>query len=179
MLRSLILLELALGVTLAAMQGIVIPVHFAFQDQAQYVGFVLSALAVVGGAALTEQFVRTRIATAYAGVVRYASDAMAGLAIMNEVCGASAAVQRREPVEPTSHLTDVPVAPRRRLSSRRTAPGVRRRDIDIPLVPHLQRRLETPSVSDVWRYVNPFMLYNRHLGLKGDLARRVAARDAS
>lgn len=52
MLRSLILLELALGVTLAAMQGIVIPVHFAFQDQAQYVGFVLSALAaglLVGG----------------------------------------------------------------------------------------------------------------------------------
>jgi MFS family permease len=51
-LRSLILLTLALGATLAAVQGIVIPVHFAFQDQAQHVGFVLSALAaglLVGG----------------------------------------------------------------------------------------------------------------------------------
>lgn len=52
LLRTLVLLNLALAVVLAATQGMVIPVHFAFQDQAQYVGFVLSALAaglLVGG----------------------------------------------------------------------------------------------------------------------------------
>lgn len=52
LLRTLVLLALALGIVLAATQGMVIPVHFAFQDQAHFVGFVLSALAaglLVGG----------------------------------------------------------------------------------------------------------------------------------
>lgn len=45
LLRTMVLLNLSLAVVLAATQGMVIPVHFAFQDQAHYVGFVLSALA--------------------------------------------------------------------------------------------------------------------------------------
>src|SRR5699024_9807052 len=51
-LRVLVLLGLALAVVLAATQGMVVPVHFAFQDQAGFVGFVLSALAaglLIGG----------------------------------------------------------------------------------------------------------------------------------
>ncbi|MGW2091267.1 MFS transporter [Promicromonospora sukumoe] len=51
-LRGLVLLGLALGTVLAATQGMVIPVHFAFQGEPQFVGFVLSALAaglLVGG----------------------------------------------------------------------------------------------------------------------------------
>lgn len=53
LLRMMVLLGLALGTVLAATQGMVIPVHFAFGGQPQYVGFVLSALAaglLVGGA---------------------------------------------------------------------------------------------------------------------------------
>ena len=46
LLRALILLMLALAVVLAALQGMVIPVHFAFQGEASMVGFVLSAVAV-------------------------------------------------------------------------------------------------------------------------------------
>jgi MFS family permease len=45
-------LSMALAIVLAATQGMVIPVHFAFQDEPQFVGFVLSALAaglLVGG----------------------------------------------------------------------------------------------------------------------------------
>ncbi|WP_166973031.1 MFS transporter [Brevibacterium atlanticum] len=52
LLRTVVLLGLALAVVLAATQGMVIPVHFAFQDEAGFVGFVLSALAaglLVGG----------------------------------------------------------------------------------------------------------------------------------
>lgn len=52
LLRVLVLMGLALAVALAATQGMVIPVHFAFQGEAQFVGFVLSALAgglLVGG----------------------------------------------------------------------------------------------------------------------------------
>lgn len=52
LLRDLVLLGLALAVVLAAIQGMIIPVHFAFQGDAELVGFVLSALAaglLVGG----------------------------------------------------------------------------------------------------------------------------------
>lgn len=52
LLRSLVMMMLALAVVLAAMQGMVIPVHFAFRGEAEFVGFVLSALAaglLVGG----------------------------------------------------------------------------------------------------------------------------------
>ncbi|SDE09865.1 MFS transporter [Auraticoccus monumenti] len=45
LLRGLVLLGLALAIVLAATQGMVIPVHFAFQGDPQLVGFVLSALA--------------------------------------------------------------------------------------------------------------------------------------
>ncbi len=64
LLRSLVMLAVVLAVVLSATQGLVIPVHFAFQDQPQYVGFVLSALAaglLVGGglfAALSERIPR-------------------------------------------------------------------------------------------------------------------------
>lgn len=52
LLRTMLLLAVTLGVVLAAMQGMVIPVHFAFQNEPQFVGFVLSSLAaglLVGG----------------------------------------------------------------------------------------------------------------------------------
>ncbi|EOM77396.1 MFS transporter [Rhodococcus rhodnii] len=52
LLRVVVLLGLALAVVLAATQGMVIPVHFAFQDEVGFIGFVLSALAaglLVGG----------------------------------------------------------------------------------------------------------------------------------
>lgn len=64
LLRALVLLMLALAVALAALQGMVIPVHFAFRGEGSLVGFVLSALAVgllVGGglfAALGERLPR-------------------------------------------------------------------------------------------------------------------------
>lgn len=53
LLRGLVLLGLALAIVLAATQGMVVPVHFAFQGEPQFVGFVLSALAaglLTGGA---------------------------------------------------------------------------------------------------------------------------------
>ncbi|WP_218220653.1 MFS transporter [Nesterenkonia sp. Act20] len=64
LLRGMLLLAITLGVVLAAIQGMVVPVHFAFQNEPQYVGFVLSSLAaglLVGGglfAALANRFPR-------------------------------------------------------------------------------------------------------------------------
>lgn len=52
-LRVMVVMGLASAVFLAATQGMVIPVHFAFRGEAEFVGFVLSAIAtglLVGGA---------------------------------------------------------------------------------------------------------------------------------
>ena len=52
LLRGLVLLQLVLAIVLAATQGMVVPVHFAFRGEPGLVGFVLSALAaglLVGG----------------------------------------------------------------------------------------------------------------------------------
>ena len=72
-LRSLMLLAVVLAVVLAATQGIVIPVHFAFQGQPGLVGFVLSSLAaglLIGGGAFAVFGTRMRRRTWFtAGLV--------------------------------------------------------------------------------------------------------------
>jgi 5-methyltetrahydrofolate--homocysteine methyltransferase len=51
-------------------------------------------------------------------------------------------------------------------------------DVPIPATPCLDRRVrEIPDLREVWSYINPFMLYGRHLGFKGRFEQRLAARD--
>jgi 5-methyltetrahydrofolate--homocysteine methyltransferase len=60
------------------------------------------------------------------------------------------------------------------------APAVTRRstqvrsDSPIPPVPSLDRKLELiQQIDEVWRYINPYMLYGRHLGYRGNFDRDV------
>ncbi|HEX7351367.1 MFS transporter [Brachybacterium sp.] len=82
LLRALVLLLLALAVVLAAFQGMVIPVHFAFRGEGEAVGFVLSALAagmLVGGGLFAAAGARLpRRAWLIAGILVIA----AGLAVL-------------------------------------------------------------------------------------------------
>jgi 5-methyltetrahydrofolate--homocysteine methyltransferase len=42
-------------------------------------------------------------------------------------------------------------------------------DIPIPAAPYLERKVRAvPHLAEVWSYINPFMLYGRHLGYKGN-----------
>jgi 5-methyltetrahydrofolate--homocysteine methyltransferase len=51
-------------------------------------------------------------------------------------------------------------------------------DIPIPSVSYLDRRVrEVPNLTEVWSYINPFMLYGRHLGFKGNFEKLLAERD--
>ena len=53
-----------------------------------------------------------------------------------------------------------------------------RTDIPIPAAPYLDRRVrEVPNLQEVWSYINPFMLYGRHLGFKGNFEKLLAERD--
>jgi 5-methyltetrahydrofolate--homocysteine methyltransferase len=131
---------------------------------------------LVGGAALSDKFTRTRIAPAYGTTTLYAKDAMTGLKLMNELMDADAraALESRAaaavetPAEETA--PEVPVSERR-------SPKVRI-DIPIPPAPYLDRRVRLiPNLQEVWSYINPFMLYGKNLGFKGNFEKRLAERD--
>ena len=132
---------------------------------------------LVGGAALSEKFTTTRIGPAYGSATFYAKDAMTGLRIMNELIDPS----RREVVISTHVFTTAGAAPVE------TAPVINtgtarspkvRTGIPIPAAPYLDRRVrEVPNLPEIWSYINPYMLFGRHLGFKGNFEKLLAERD--
>src|SRR5262249_31788636 len=59
----------------------------------------------------------------------------------------------------------------------RSSPRVRT-DLPIPSVKTLERKVRlVPDLREVWSYINPFMLYGRHLGFRGDFMKQFLARD--
>src|SRR4051794_33039412 len=129
----------------------------------------IAAPLLVGGAALSEKFTRNKIAPAYGEAVCYAKDAMTGLRLMNQLMDPgqreSTLAQHRQ-TEPVAvvEAAPEPVGP---LSTRRSRKV--RTDIPIPAAPYLERKVrEVPHLAELWSYINPFMLYGRHLGYKGN-----------
>ncbi len=134
---------------------------------------------LVGGAALSDKFTRTKIAPAYGDAVCYAKDAMTGLNLMNRLMDP----EEREGVL-AGHRSQTAVAPEapavvaaEPLGTERS-PKVRT-DLPIPPAPYLERKVrDVPHLAEVWSYINPFMLYGRHLGYKGNFEKALADRDA-
>jgi 5-methyltetrahydrofolate--homocysteine methyltransferase len=132
---------------------------------------------LVGGAALSDKFTRQRIAPAYAQAVCYAKDAMTGLELMNRIMDprtreATLAAHTESPAAPeaVTGVERVPVSERR--SSRVST------DLAIPRAPYLDRKLrDVPNLAEIWSYINPYMLYGRHLGFKGNFEKLLADRD--
>jgi 5-methyltetrahydrofolate--homocysteine methyltransferase len=124
---------------------------------------------LVGGAALSRNFVDRNIAPAYGGTVAYAQDAMSGLELAKQI------------VDPNGHdkLKGELAERRTKLSQqdkdrpKASAPvsAVRSKDIPIleqvPPAPDYVRHVLTNTPLDtLWRFINPVMLYGRHLGLR-------------
>jgi len=133
---------------------------------------------LVGGAALSERFTRTKIAPAYGGAVCYAKDAMTGLRLMNELMDPATREQvlrehtysGAEAAAPAAAAPAVPVSERRSTKVRV--------DIPIPPAPYLDRKVrDVPQLAEVWSYINPQMLYGKHLGFKGNFEKLLAERD--
>jgi len=133
---------------------------------------------LVGGAALSAKFTQTKIAPSYSKAVCYAKDAMTGLRLMNQLMDPTT----RETLvrEHTSSgdgfdvTTTVKVAEIPRVAR---SPRVRT-DLPIPSVKYLDRKVRlVPDLPDLWSYINPFMLYGRHMGFRGDFEKRFADRD--
>ena len=134
---------------------------------------------LVGGAALSAKFTQTKIAPSYGKAVCYAKDAMTGLRLMNElmdpatretVVSAHTASGNGSGVTTTVKVKEISPLPAR-------SPKVRT-DVPIPAVQSVDRKVRlVPDLREIWSYINPFMLYGRHLGFRGDFEKRFAERD--
>jgi 5-methyltetrahydrofolate--homocysteine methyltransferase len=127
---------------------------------------------LVGGAALSKRFTDERIAPTYGGTVIYCPDAMAGLDTMLRIAEgggvapqSDAAKATVEPARPASRV-------RPRSATASTRPSVRT-DLEPLPPPRTDRVVWSPvgNLREVWSYINPQMLYGKHLGLRGSFAR--------
>jgi 5-methyltetrahydrofolate--homocysteine methyltransferase len=134
---------------------------------------------LVGGAALSAKFTEQKIAPSYSGAVCYAKDAMTGLRLMNELMDPT--TRERVIAEHASNGNGVKVTTTVKLAEKpavKHSPKVRT-DLPIPDVATLDRKARlVPDLREVWSYINPFMLYGRHLGYRGNFEKDLAAREA-
>jgi 5-methyltetrahydrofolate--homocysteine methyltransferase len=133
---------------------------------------------LAGGAALSERFTRLKIAPAYGAATCYSKDAMTGLKLLNELMDPAT---REATLAAHTHLEEAaaaapesaPAAPAGEQRSSKV-----RTDIPIPPAPYLDRKVrDVPQLAEVWSYINPYMLYGKHLGFKGNFEKLLAERD--
>ena len=133
---------------------------------------------LVGGAALSARFTQTKIAPSYGRAVCYAKDAMTGLRLMNQLMDPATREQVLHEHAAAGNgfavATTVKVTEIRKITR---SPKVRT-DLPIPKVGYLDKKVRlVPDLNEVWSYINPFMLYGRHMGFRGDFEKRFAQRD--
>jgi len=133
---------------------------------------------LVGGAALSARFTQTKIAPSYGKSVCYAKDAMTGLRLMNQLMDPATREQVLYEHAASGNgfavATTVKVAEMPKVMRSPKVPT----DLPIPKVAYLERKVRlVPDLHEVWNYINPFMLYGRHLGFRGDFEKRFAERD--
>ena len=138
---------------------------------------------LVGGAALSNKFARLRIAIEYSGLVAYAPDAMAGLALANTIQNADERERLTASLASETRklqAADKPPASSDTSKSGRAAAARVRHDFDIPkppdLLPHVLRDYD---MDKIFPYINPQMLYVRHLGFMGRFSEALEEGDAS
>jgi len=132
---------------------------------------------LVGGAALSEKFTAQKIARSYQSDVLYAKDAMTGLdlahRLMDPIARKTLLTKNSDHQKNLQNELSAPV-PSRPVGIRavldHTAPS--------PTPPDLKRHVVTDfSVEDIFKWINPVMLYGKHLGLRGTLSKLLVAGD--
>lgn len=133
---------------------------------------------LVGGAALSEKFTRAHIAGTYDGPVFYAKDAMAALKLMNQIAESGVRVEGLGASStavhgPPSAARDSECPPERTHRSSRV-----RTNLPIPAAPYLARKIcVSANLAEVWSFINPYMVYGRLLGYRGDFEKALEERD--
>ncbi|HWE23651.1 MAG TPA: vitamin B12 dependent-methionine synthase activation domain-containing protein, partial [Myxococcales bacterium] len=117
-------------------------------------------------------------APAYGGTVAYAQDAMSGLDLAKRVVEPDKHDQlRRELQDRRAQIVAIDAA---RPAPVRGGPARRSRKVaqlsERPQPPDLERHVLTNTPLDhIWRFVNPVMIYGRHMGLKSSVVKEVEA----
>lgn len=134
---------------------------------------------LVGGAALTRRFTHRKIAQAYTGLCTYAKDAMHGLKLVERLLDPG---QKPDLEKEVTDLlaydnADAPTEPGEAVETGRNAAAEVRRDLPVPAPADLDRHVAELDLDKVWEYLNPQMIYGKHLGLKGSVKRLRAEGD--
>jgi 5-methyltetrahydrofolate--homocysteine methyltransferase len=142
----------------------------------------VSSPILVGGAALSNRFTRLRIAPEYEGLVVYAKDAMNGLALANTIQDADERQKLIAAVEvETKELLKAGQGAGESESKQAVetaAPAQVRHDFQIPNPPDLRLHvLHHYDLERIFPYINPQMLYVRHLGFRGRFTDALEAGD--
>jgi 5-methyltetrahydrofolate--homocysteine methyltransferase len=137
----------------------------------------INAPILVGGAALTRKFTKTRISPDYDGLVLYAKDAMDGLDIANKLMDPEHRARMEEElqalkasgyaeVEESKPLPTLTRAVRSNIS----------KDAPVYLPPDLERHvLRDVPIGHIIPYINMQMLLGHHLGVRGKVEELLAA----
>ena len=125
---------------------------------------------LVGGAALSRNFVDRQIAPAYEGTVAYAQDAMSGLELAKQIVDPASHEKLKEDLA-ARRLKLAQEVKERPKAAAPVVPSTRSKEVPIlervPAVPDYERHVLTNTPLDhIWKFINPVMLYGRHLGLR-------------
>lgn len=130
---------------------------------------------LVGGAALSEKFTDQKIARAYEGFVTYANDAMTGLELAKKIQDPHLFGELKKKIlekqKSASEATYVEVSTEPVSTERSPLIEIIK---DIPQAPDYERHaLKNTPLDHIWPFINPLMLYSRHLGLKGGVVKQI------
>ncbi|MCM3783883.1 methionine synthase [Neobacillus mesonae] len=135
---------------------------------------------MVGGAALTRKFTKTRIRPEYNGMVVYAKDAMDGLEIANKLMNPKSRelmLQEMELEKEKDAAAENNVVPLPELT--RVERSKISQDAPVFLPPDLTRHtIRNYPISHILPYVNMQMLLGHHLGLKGNVEQLLKSGDS-
>ncbi|MBP1999788.1 5-methyltetrahydrofolate--homocysteine methyltransferase [Paenibacillus shirakamiensis] len=133
---------------------------------------------MVGGAALTRKFTKTRIRPEYNGLVVYAKDAMDGLDLANKLMDASSREKMRLEFEAEKEAGEQEVVKTVLPELSRAVRSNISKDAPVFIPPDTNRHvLRNYPVSHIIPYVNMQMLLGHHLGLRGSVDQLLAQND--
>ncbi|MBB3110360.1 5-methyltetrahydrofolate--homocysteine methyltransferase [Paenibacillus phyllosphaerae] len=139
----------------------------------------IDAPILVGGAALTRKFTKTRISPEYDGLVLYAKDAMDGLDIANKLMDPNHRLKYEEELaalKASGYAMEEEKKPLPELS--RAVRSNISQDAPVYIPPDLDRHvLRNVPIRQIHPYVNMQMLLGHHLGLKGNVEQLIKERN--
>jgi 5-methyltetrahydrofolate--homocysteine methyltransferase len=123
---------------------------------------------LVGGAALSNRFTRIKIAPEYDGLVAYANDAMNGLDLANQIMDRESRESLKVRLDEEGRKLLASASKAAENGTKPAAPRATvKHELEVPRPPDLKFHvLRNYDLAEIFPYINPAMLYSRHLGLK-------------